>query len=201
MQRNMHMSIKLSYFFADFFIARNWIKKEERLIYIVGLDVIFSTFAQLFIIALIGVWRERIIETIVYLLFFFSVRKYSGGYHASTRIGCMTIFTIAYLLADEFAICLCRIGNANIIVAYGIYTLLVANFIFYLYVPIKNERKRYITFQLSYVRKAAFVCINMWNCPAVAMAFIYPAIAVQIFSATNVVVLLIILCKPWRKGI
>ncbi len=32
------MSIKLSYFFADFFIARNWIKKEERLIYIVGLE-------------------------------------------------------------------------------------------------------------------------------------------------------------------
>ena len=195
------MSIKLSYFFADFFVARNWIKKEDKLVYVVGLDVIFSTLEKLFIVMLIGIWRARIIETIIYLLFFSSVRKYSGGYHADTRIGCMAFFTVTYLLADEFSVRICGSNNIFIFMAYGACSLLFANIIFYLYVPIKNERKRYIEYRIESMRKKAFIYMNMWNCPAIAMVFFYPAIAVQIFSVTIVISLLILLCKPWRKSV
>lgn len=34
------MSMKLSYLIADFFIAQNWIKEEEKIIYVVGMDVL-----------------------------------------------------------------------------------------------------------------------------------------------------------------
>lgn len=193
------MSVKLSYFFADFFIARNWIKKEDKLVYVVGLDVIFSTLEQSLIVILIGLWRGRLIEAIIYLAFFSSIRKYSGGYHASTRTGCMAVFTAAYLAADVFAVSICESKNLFWFIVYGICSLLLANVIFCLYVPIKNERKRYLEYRVPYMRKKAFIYMNLWNAPAFVMVFFYPAIAVQIFSVTNVVVFLILLCKPWRK--
>lgn len=193
------MSIKLSYFFADFFIARNWIKSEDKLVYVVGLDVIFSTLEQSLIVILIGLWRGRLIETIVYLAFFSSIRKYSGGYHASTRMGCMALFTAAYLLADECSVYICKSEDLYLFIVYGMCSLLLANIIFCLYVPIKNERKRYLEYRVPYMRKKAFLYMNLWNGPAFAMVFFYPAIAVQIFSVTNVVVFLILLCKPWRE--
>ncbi len=195
------MSIKLSYFFADFFVARNWIKGEDKLIYIVGLDVIFSTLEQLFIVLLIGLWRGRLIETVIYLLFFSTVRKYCGGYHAATRAGCMAVFTIVYLAADEFSVFLCGSTNIYVFFIYGICSLLFANIIFYFFVPIKNDRKRYVEYKKKDIRKKAFASINVWNGPAIAMVFFYPAIAVQIFSVTNVIIFFILLCKPWRKSI
>ena len=125
------MSIKLSYFFADFFVARNWIKGEDKLIYIVGLDVIFSTLEQLFIVILIGLWRGRLIETVIYLLFFSTVRKYCGGYHAATRAGCMAVFTIVYLQQMNF---LCSYVEALIYMyflymAYAVFFLPILFFI------------------------------------------------------------------------
>lgn len=195
------MSIKLSYFFADFFIARNWIKEEDRIVYAVGFDVIFSTMWQIFIILALSIWRRRIIEALVYLAFFLSVRKYSGGYHASTRIRCFGIFTLAYLLADEVSRCICGIADNNLLMMYGICSLIVANIVFYFFAPIKNSRKRYKEKELQGARGKAFIYLNIWICPALGIAYILPDLAGEIFSAGNIVTILILLCKPWRKRI
>ena len=46
------MSMKLSYLIADFFIAQNWIKEEEKIIYVVGMDVLLSTSWQIALVLL-----------------------------------------------------------------------------------------------------------------------------------------------------
>ena len=84
--RRAGLSIKLSYFFADFFVSKGWISEDEKIAYVVGLDVIFSTVAHWMIILMLGIGRNRPIEAVTYLLFFATVRRYCGGYHASTSI-------------------------------------------------------------------------------------------------------------------
>ena len=69
------MSMKLSYLIADFFIAQNWIKEEEKIIYVVGMDVLLSTSWQIALVLFLGIWRDGFVEAVVYILFLMSVRK------------------------------------------------------------------------------------------------------------------------------
>ncbi|MCM1040289.1 MAG: accessory gene regulator B family protein [Ruminococcus sp.] len=193
------MSIKLSYFFADFFVARKWIREEDKIIYVVGMDVILSTTWQIMIILLLGAWRKRIIEAVVYLAFFLSVRKYSGGYHASTRTGCFIFCTIAYLAADEISCRICTMPVPHFLLVYGICSMMAANLVFYLFAPIRNERKIYTEKQQNEARGKSFIYLNIWVCSALAITYILPSIAGEIFLTSNIVTMLILLCKPWRK--
>lgn len=193
------MSMKLSYLIADFFIAQNWVKKEEKIIYVVGMDVLFSTSWQIVVVLFLGIWRGRILEAVVYLLFFLSVRQYSGGYHASTRTRCYTLFTVCYLLADEAAAYIGQNADRGLFVLYGLYSLVFVNIVFYLFAPVKNDRKKYRAESMKDARKKAFAAVNLWYCLAAGISFIQPDITVQIFTAGNIVSLLIVLCRPWRK--
>lgn len=193
------MSIKLSYLIADFFIAQNWIKEEEKIVYVVGMDVLLSSLWQIILVLFLGSWRDRLMGAVVYLLFFLSVRQYSGGYHASTRTVCYTFFTVCYLLADEAAAYIGRNAGQEVLIQYGLCSLVFANLIFYLFVPVKNDRKKYRTESVKDARKKAFVAVNLWYCLAVGISFVRPDITAQIFIAGNIVSLLIIFCRPWRK--
>lgn len=187
------MSIKLSYFLADFFVSEGWISEDEKIAYVVGLDVIFSTVAHWMIILLLGIGRNRPIEAAIYLLFFATVRRYCGGYHASTRMGCFMLFIFLYLLADEISFLISWDVNNIWVAEYGVCSLIVAEIAFWLYAPIKNERKRYSEEWLVSARRKSFVCLHMWYILAVVISFIKLNLASEIFSASNMVVLLILI--------
>lgn len=193
------MSMKLSYLIVDFFIAQNWIKKEEKLIYVVGMDVLLSTSWQIALVLFLGIWRGRFVETVVYLLFFLSVRQYSGGYHASTRTRCYMLFMACYLLADEVAAHIGRSAGSGLPVLYGLCSLFFANVVFYLFAPVKNDRKKYRPESMKAARKKAFAAVNLWYFLAAGISFAQPGITAQIFTVGNIVTLLILLCRPWRK--
>lgn len=192
------MSIKLSYFLADFFVSRGWIDEDGKIAYVVGVDVIISSLAQILLILMLGIIRGRLSEAIVYLAFFLTIRRYCGGYHASTRIGCFVIFTFLYLIADIITIILCECIGGFGMKVYGICSLIVAEFVFWMYAPVKNDRKRYTKIWLIGARKKSFVCLYLWYGLAFVMMFVLPELSGQIFSACNAVTLLILM-KKWRK--
>lgn len=193
------MSMKLSYLIADFFIVRNWIKEEEKIVYVVGMDVLLSTSWQILLVLFLGIWRGRFVEAVVYLLFFLSVRQYSGGYHASTRTRCYMLFTVCYFLADEAAAHIGRSTGGGLPALYGLCSLFFADVVFYLFAPVKNDRKKYRPESMKDARKKAFVAVNLWYFLAAGISFAQPDITVQIFTVGNIVTLLILLCRPWRK--
>lgn len=192
------MSIKLSYFLADFFVSRGWIDEDGKIAYVVGLDVIFSTAVHWIIILIFGIIRNRPVEAVVYLLYFTTVRRYCGGYHASSRTGCFIIFICLYLFADEISVMAC--GSLDIVwlAGYGICSLFIALIVFWMYAPIKNERKRCSEEWLVGARKKSFVFLGVWYGLAAGMMFVDGKMSVQIFSASNMVVMLMLM-KKWRK--
>ncbi len=192
------MSMKLSYLIADFFMAQNWIRKEEKLVYVVGLDVLFSTLWQMTIVFLLGIWRGRFMEAAVYMLLILSVRRYSGGYHASTRTRCYTLFTVCYLIADEIAHAM-RNAGIGALVLYGMCSFLFANVVFWFFVPVKNDRKKYREEKQNAARHRAFAGINIWYCLAAGISWVWPELTGMIFTAGNIVTLFVLLCRPWRK--
>lgn len=81
-----------------------WIEKDEslteekRVIVSFGLYHIFLMLINLLSLILIGISMGHGIETIVLLLLFIPLRKYAGGYHAGTRIGCFFLTNLMFII-------------------------------------------------------------------------------------------------------
>ena len=191
----LSLSIRLSHFLADLFVAKGWIKEDRKIAYVVGLDVIFSTLIDWLAVGTLAVLRGRFLEAVIYLLFFLTVRRYSGGYHAHTRAGCFTVFTGLYLLGDIAVAESYKNCSGLFLTVYGLCCMAVGELIFYFCVPIPNDRKKYTQEWLDGARKKAFLSLNVWYCLAVCLGAFNLALSQQIIMASNIVVLLILMSK------
>ena len=81
-----------------FFIEKKIIDKSKHEIYEYGFELIFSQTVYILIMIFISVLLNCIIESIVFFLGFYFYRKFSGGYHAKTYIGCHLLFSINQLI-------------------------------------------------------------------------------------------------------
>lgn len=189
------MSIRLAHFLADFFVTRRWISEDAKIVYVVGLDVIFSTALDWIVVGMLGLIRGRFLEAVVYLLFFMTVRRYAGGYHASTRIGCFAIFVGFYLMADMVMAGICMSSGEWFRRTFAVCSMAVGELVFYFLTPIANDRKRHTYEERKGAKRKAFFCLNIWYCLAVGMAAFGVALAGQIVVASNIVVLLILMKK------
>lgn len=195
----MSLSIRLSHYLADLFVAKGWIEEDGKIAYVVGLDVIFSTLIDWFAVGTLAILRGRFLEAVIYLLFFLTVRRYSGGYHAPTRAGCFAVFTGLYLLGDIAVAETCKNCSDLFLIVQGMCCMAVGELIFYLFVPISNDRKKNTKEWLDGARKKAFLCLNVWYCLAVCLGAFDLALFQQIIMASNIVVLLIIIRKRRKR--
>lgn len=193
------MSIKLSHFLADFFVSRGWVEEDGKIAYVVGLDVIFSTLIDWLAVGTLAILRGRFLEAVIYLLFFLTVRRHSGGYHAPTRTGCFAVFTGFYLLGDIAVAEICKNCSELFLVVYGLCCMAVGELIFYLCAPIPNDRKKYTKEGLDGAKKKAFLSLNVWYFLAVCLGAFDLALSQQIIMASNIVVILILMSKR-REG-
>ena len=56
----MSLSIRLSHFLADLFVAKGWIEEDGKIAYVVGLDVIFSTLIDWLVVGTLAILRARL---------------------------------------------------------------------------------------------------------------------------------------------
>lgn len=93
------MIIRISRNMVTFFLRQNVIKEDEYEFYCYGYSVLLGQIAQTIMLLILGVILSKITETIMFVVVFTTVRRYVGGYHASTRIRCICLTTIVYFLA------------------------------------------------------------------------------------------------------
>lgn len=191
----MSLSIRLSHFLADLFEKKGWIEEEGKIAYVVGLDVIFSTLIDWLAVGTLAILRGRLLEAVIYLLFFLTVRRYSGGYHANTRAGCFAVFISCYLLGDIGVVEIYKNCSAIFLAGYGLCCMAVGEFVFIFFTPIPNDRKRYTEGWLAGAKKKALLCLNVWYCLAVSLWAFGFELSGQIIMAGNIVVLLILMSK------
>lgn len=191
----MSVSIRLSHFLADLFVAKGWIGEDGKIAYVVGLDVLFSTAIDWTAIGVLALLRGRLPEAVVYLLFFLTVRRYSGGYHASTRTGCFAIFVGSYLFSDLVTAAIYESGSGLFLGIYSVCSMVVGELVFHFLTPVKNDRKKYTEEWLAGAKKKAFLCLNIWYCAAACLIALGSGMGGEIIAAGNIVVLLILMRK------
>lgn len=92
------MLSKLSLLIAERFVKNNKTSYDEIEIYQYGFFVLISEFVFLLISLVLGLLFNALIQSLILYFSFFIIRKYAGGYHASTETRC-EIFTTLSILA------------------------------------------------------------------------------------------------------
>lgn len=81
---------------GKYFFNKGYINEEDTDAVRYYVEVFFNEYLQLVITIFIGYLINQLIETILYLIFFISIRKYSGGYNAKTILRCNLISHLFY---------------------------------------------------------------------------------------------------------
>lgn len=76
----------------------NIIKKDELELCKYGLEVLTSTVFDIVSVMIVSFFAGNFVDTLVFLISFFTLRIYAGGYHADTKLKCYLIFVAVYIL-------------------------------------------------------------------------------------------------------
>lgn len=87
------MAVKLS----NFLLSNKIIPEEYYEVYVYGNELLLSFVFSTSIILVIGLLIDRFIQTLLFLLIFILVRRYTGGYHANTYFKCKLATVTTYL--------------------------------------------------------------------------------------------------------
>lgn len=119
---------------VDAFVELGIIEKEKKDNYLYGAEFLFMKIIGIIIMGVIGILTHKIIETIVFIITFNSLRKYTNGYHSEKPLFCIIESVITYLLIclvlSEFLI--------NYIYPLHIITL-ISLFIIYVLSPVNSD--------------------------------------------------------------
>ena len=75
---------------------------NDRELYIHAIVLIAHEFLNYLIVLVVAVMVNLVIESIIYMVLFSIIRRYTGGFHAKTYLKCMLSYIAFYLLFLEF---------------------------------------------------------------------------------------------------
>ena len=78
----------LSTAFAKHLLNKNIIKEEMFEVYVYGAELFISFVITNAIIIAFGILINQLAATLIHLLIFIALRRFTGGYHATTYLKC-----------------------------------------------------------------------------------------------------------------
>lgn len=82
---------------CKYLLSINVISQELFDIYIYGMELLLSFIINTVIILLIGIVSGKILPTLIFLILFVAVRRFTGGFHANTYLKCKIITVGTYI--------------------------------------------------------------------------------------------------------
>ena len=131
---------------VDFFISNEIIEKENREIYAFGISQGLSLILNIFSTIVVGLVLGLVWESVLFLVFYMSLRCYAGGFHAKTPLRC---YLYSLLLV---AVSLIIIQQAGTSFYYKALTFAAVLGI-WIMVPVENETKPLNATERSIYRK------------------------------------------------
>ena len=80
-----------------FYIKKGKIEEDDREVYEYSFEMLISTIINFLIMIVGALVTKRYWETALFTFSFLLFRKFFGGYHAKTHIGCISILILMYL--------------------------------------------------------------------------------------------------------
>lgn len=88
---------KISKLSASIIINKINISQKKKPIYTYAFEIIYSTLFCFICMIIFGIWQNKLIQTIEFIILFSILRLFSGGYHASTYRNCFLLTNSVYI--------------------------------------------------------------------------------------------------------
>lgn len=83
---------------ADLLAEYKFISKEKVEICRYGLENLITSLLEILSVLILSIIFNNEVCTIIFLASFISLRRYTGGYHANTKLGCYAVLLAIYLI-------------------------------------------------------------------------------------------------------
>ena len=122
--------------FANHLLKSNIITDVLFDVYVYGTELLLSFIITNALIIGLGFLFNRVVETIIHLTVFILIRRFTGGYHATTYLRCKIIMIVVYLCTLFFS------AVASVDEFWYIILFAFGNFIIFFSAPIENPNKK-----------------------------------------------------------
>lgn len=129
------MLLTCSEYCVKWLTRNNPLPEEDKPIYIYGFQLLISTISTLTSILLISACIKRLSYALCFLLFFFVLRLFCGGYHAQTFAKCFLITNLSFLVIVGITELIIITNFKFIIPIINLFSTVVI----WIFAPVKNE--------------------------------------------------------------
>lgn len=122
--------------------------EDDKEIVRYGLEVILSQAVSTLAIILIGLFSHNLLETVIFMLCFCSIRVVAGGYHANTHLFCFLSTVLSFLLFIVINTYIAKEYNAVLMLIAGIFYFIILGL-----APIFNDKRKFSAEERHNARK------------------------------------------------
>lgn len=116
------------------FLKKNIINEDELPVYQYGMQVLIGNIAGMLTVLIVGILISRLVESIIFITIYATLRIYTGGYHARTPLICNIVFLGTYLVTVMLEAL--KVNNSVVWIMYLLSCLIILRFS-----PIENVNK------------------------------------------------------------
>lgn len=185
---------QLSKTYSGYMVRIGAIRESEKELYALGVEVILSTILSAMAIFLLGWMLHNLDGAVIFLLCFISMRNYSGGYHAKTRVGCFLATLCCYWTSWAGRRGLEQMSGS---IRPVIILLLVCLIIWshYQYAPVENKYKRLSEGWKRKNRIKTFWSLSIWLGISIIFLWFGNKAGLQILTTLLITTILILISR------
>ncbi|MDR1773900.1 MAG: accessory gene regulator B family protein [Clostridioides sp.] len=139
--------------FTEYLISANIIEEEDKEVYIYGIKNAFILFSHIVLYVVIAVVSGMFKESVFFIVTYFALRMYAGGYHARTQSLCNFFSTTVFIMA----LLAIRYSPNSVLLCCLI--VVVSSIIVFLLSPVEDQNKPLIELEKVMYRKKTYIVL------------------------------------------
>lgn len=145
----------LSQKLTEKFLKKGIIEEDEQELYVYALFILISTLMLFIITCVFGLIMKCFLESVIFFIAFQFIRKYAGGYHASTETRCEIMSSIA-MIASVVVIMLAKMYDIKTIL---LFLSVLAAVLIMFFCPLDTPEKPLSEKEIRYFRKISWIIL------------------------------------------
>lgn len=170
------------------------ISEEDYEIYEYGIRLAVMMSVNIAIMLIIGIAFKMLIESVLLLLFFGILRRYAGGYHASTPLRCFALSAVMIALGLIISNYLDGQWLIDIVI------MVVLGIIVLIYAPIPDDNKPLKDGEIKRYGELAVFVYLMETCILILSAVFQMRLLVRTMASAGVLLILVLVAGIIKNG-
>jgi accessory gene regulator B len=166
---------------TGFFIRTSVIKEEDRQNFNFCFTVIIFDLISLLALVALAIAFGRILETLIYLIAFLTLRFNAGGFHASTHLRCFMTLCCSYIM---FLILLAIVPN-YLYLSIGLASMMISVPTIFALAPIEHANRKFTPQEVKSFKARCRITACLWLVVISSLLVFVESASVQVLALSG----------------